>query len=542
VAVFGNRSLSSSGMSDRKQQPLLDMRALPRPCLDASMGHGPLADQQKRIVRNLFGCLFSLYLLTSSGRVRTMDEVLPDLQAESLATNRTTAVPQAVASGIFYGKLDLEGNPQAPYGAGQALATVPWYLLGRILAAVVPGVPPQSRDIASDAMVVASSAAYAALAMIFLYFLLGLVSTNFSAALGATLMVALATPIFAYSSWFFSEPLAAALLLGAALAILPSPPLEAISDARALLAGTLLGMALWVRPTHALAVPVFAIAAALANRGRAARSAALVLLAAAIFGGAYLARNRILFGDFFDFGYPAVAEGGRRLNTFETPLATGLYGLLLSPGKSIFLFAPPLLLAIPGFGPLARRSASLAVLASATPIIYLLFFARYTQWEGGYCFGPRYLVPVIPLLALGLGPLLAKRNRGILRLALLLAVAGFLVQAVGMSTSFLEGQATGAYYDPQWNYRMSYAPLFSQAQLFLRYLTQSGPAPIGRGFDRWFVFLSKAGISPVTVWTVLGLELLAVVFFSWRLYRAATSALSSPFLKEQSADALQLES
>ena len=480
-----------------------------------------LSDQRSPTSRALFGFLFFLYLLASSGRVRTIDEVLPALEAESLATRGTTAVPQAVIAGIFYGKMDRNGNPQAPYGAGQALATVPWYVLGRALRSVIPGIPAAARDIAGDAVVVSSSAAYAALAVTLFYLLLGNAGVNATAALFAALLVALATPIFAYSSWFFSEPLAAALLLGAAVALFPPEQVEIIPLSRALLAGLLLGFALWVRPTHALAVPVFILAATISPRRLAWRTAAAAGLAAAICGAAYLARNQLLFGNFQDFGYPQVAEGGRRLNTFETPLLTGLYGFLFSPGKSVFLFAPPLVLALPGVWLLARRNRALGVLAASTPVLYLLFFARYTQWEGGYSFGPRYLVPVIPLLALGLGSIVATGHRGVLRTAWILGLAGFLVQLVGMSTSFLEDQARGTYYDSQWNYRMSYAPLISQTKLLLHYLAAAGQAAIGRGFDRWFVFLFKAGVESATLWVVAGLEMAGVLFFGWRLSRAA---------------------
>jgi hypothetical protein len=237
----------------------------------------------------------------------------------------------------------------------------------------------------------------------------------------------------------------------------------------------------------------------------------------------------MLFGDFWDFGYPPAAEGGRRLNTFETPLTTGLFGLLLSPGKSLFLFAPPLLLAVPGLWLLARKDRALALLAMAMPAVYLIFFARYTQWEGGYCFGPRYLVPVIPLMALGLGFVLARRGGKILWLAVLLAIAGFLVQAVGMSTSFLEDQAAGGYYGAEWNYNMGYAPLLSQCRLLLHYAHQPGPAPLGRGFDRWYLFLSKAGVAHSTVWVVLGLQLAGILISGWALGKAArVSAASAP--------------
>ncbi|HEX3377853.1 MAG TPA: hypothetical protein VHS29_13380, partial [Candidatus Acidoferrales bacterium] len=33
----------------------------------------------------------------------------------------------------------------------------------------------------------------------------------------------------------------------------------------------------------------------------------------------------------------------------------------------------------------------------------------------------------------------------------------------------------------------------------------SGGAPIGRGFDKWWVFLSKAGASALPLWIIAGL-------------------------------------
>jgi hypothetical protein len=236
-----------------------------------------------------------------------------------------------------------------------------------------------------------------------------------------------------------------------------------------------------------------------------------------IFGGAYLLRNQIYFGNPFDFGYPDVAEGGRHLNTFRTPLATGLFGFLLSPGKSVFLFAPPILLAIPGVWRLWKRDAGLAVVAAGLPLIYLLFFARYTQWEGGYCVGPRYLVPALMVLCLGLGPMLAEAGPRVRKLAVILFAAGMFVQIISISTSFLEDQATGSYYDAQWNYRMDYSSVTRQGLLLLHYLTTSPPAPIGLGFDRWFVFLGKAGVSRGLLALGLCLEVAGLIFFSWRL-------------------------
>jgi hypothetical protein len=77
---------------------------------------------------------------------------------------------------------------------------------------------------------------------------------------------------------------------------------------------------------------------------------------------------------------------------------------------------------------------------------------------------------------------------------------------IGLSTSFLEDQANGSYYDQQWNYRLDYS-LVGQGLLLMKYLSNPAPAPLGKGLDRWFVFLAKAG---VPAWMEIFVLLLAV--------------------------------
>src|SRR5271168_1191386 len=80
-----------------------------------SMIPAALTPLAKRICLLLLLALNFLFLITSSGRVRTIDEVSVDLQTESLALHGNTAVPQAEALGTFYGKRDRWGQPRAPY-------------------------------------------------------------------------------------------------------------------------------------------------------------------------------------------------------------------------------------------------------------------------------------------------------------------------------------------------------------------------------------------------------------------------------------------
>jgi hypothetical protein len=493
--------------------------------LDVGMP-APNASSRKRIAILLFLTLDFLFMLTSGGRVRTLDEVSVDFQSESLVTRGSTAVPQAVAANFFYGKFDRKGQPRAPYGDGQAILVAPWHVAGRMLRAVVPGIPAKSKDLFIDVVVTSSSATFSALAAALAFWIFCGLGIDIKTATLTALMLALGTPLLAYSAWFFSEPLAAALLLGAALTLFVGGE-EQRPSAMAALAGVLLGVAVWVRPAHIIAVPVFFLALLLRDREKSIRPAITLGAVVALFGGAYLLRNQIYFGNPMDFGYPVVAEGDKHLNSFETPLGTGLYGFLFSPGKSIFLFAPLLLLAIPGVCKLAKRNIGLGIVAGGTPLVYLLFFARYTQWEGGYCVGPRYMVPAIALLCLGLGPVLADAKPSIRKLAVVLFAAGVLVQVISVGTSFMEDQTTGKYYDERWNYRMDYSSIQGQARLLLHYMGSSEPAPMNFGHDRWFVFLAKGGVSRGALAAGIAFQVGGLVFFAWRLRQALAELADS---------------
>lgn len=477
----------------------------------------------RRIALWLFASFQFFYLLTSTGRVRTPDEYNTFYTTESLALLGSTAVPQAVQLHNFYGRYDVHGEPRAAYPPGQALLCTPWYVVGQYLLARLPGVPAEDTDLVVAFSACLSSATFSALTVTFFFLLLAGIGISARAALFAAAMVGLATPIFAYSGWMFSEPLSSAVFVGVAL-LLFGRGQEAISLKKASIAGLILGLATIVRPTNVLAIAAFAVAL-LVRDGKPALRAAFVLGATSAIGVAtLLAHNALLFGGPFEFGYPVAAEGAKRLNTFETPLLTGLYGFLLSPGKSVFVFAPPVILALAGLRRLWKLERGAATLAIWFPLIYLFFYARYTQWEGGYCVGPRYLVPSIVLLCLALGPMLADGAANTKRIAIVLLVLGAFVQSVSLATSFMEDQVPrGRYYDASWTYRLNFS-LSGQIHLLWKYLTSGEPARLGLGWDRWFVFLHKGGISGGTL-AVLGLGMAAGL--GWSLIGLSRSVRSA---------------
>jgi len=453
------------------------------------------------------------YVLTSTGRVRTADEYNTLYTSESLVLRGSTAVPQAVELHNFYGRHDLGGQPRAAYPPLHAVLCTPWYAIGHYLLSRLPGVSAGDIDLVVGFSTCLSSATFSAIVVAFFFLLLLRLDVSVPASLLATMLLGLATPIFSYSAWLFSEPLSAAAFMGVALMLFGRRH-EPVALSAAAVAGLILGLTAWIRPTNVLAIAIFALAILVRDGKAALRSGAVLCAAAAIGVVSLLFRDVRLFGSPFDFGYPTTAGGVKIENSFDTPLTTGLYGFLLSPGKSMLLFAPPVVLAMAGLGRLWERDRGLATLATVFPLAYLFFYARYAHWEGGYCVGPRYLVPAIPMLCLGLGPILAQAASRARNLAIAFLLGGLMVQLTSLATSFLEDQnpARGHYYDAHWHYRLAYS-LAGQVELAWTYLNQGQPPRLGLGWDRWFVFLHHGGVSAGTLWLV-ALFLLAGLGFA----------------------------
>jgi hypothetical protein len=163
---------------------------------------------------------------------------------------------------------------------------------------------------------------------------------------------------------------------------------------------------------------------------RLALGSAVALAAFAPFLAVTLWHNALKTGSPWHSGHEAQAH------YFGGDLGAALYGFLLSPGKSLFLYSPPLLLGLCGLRTALRRRRSETVLLLGISAVVLLVHAKFRIWHGGYCWGPRYLVPIVPLVLLLAVPWLPEalgRGRRWLRRTALgaLLAAGLAVQLLG---------------------------------------------------------------------------------------------------------------
>lgn len=145
--------------------------------------------------------------------------------------------------------------------------------------------------------------------------------------------------------------------------------------------------------------------------------------------------NRWRFGGAGATGYEDQPEGVQ----FTTPLLVGLHGFVCAPGKGLFFFSPPLLLALFGLRGLMDRRPAWTVAWLISGGLFFLAMCKWQNWAGGWCWGPRHVFQIHALLILGLAPLfVAPRKRWIKVAAAVALVLGLGVQVFGSSQSFID--------------------------------------------------------------------------------------------------------
>lgn len=214
----------------------------------------------------------------------------------------------------------------------------------------------------------------------------------------------LATPLLCYAREFWSEPFAALALVGAVLLLVRVQGQRA-GAAAVLGAGCMLGSLCLIKPALlVLALPVAGLhLAASSTRGRRVAHGALGALGSSIPIGVALAYNWARFGSAFETGY------GSEAGEWTTPPLQGALGLLVSPGRGLLVYTPVVLLGLSTLPRLLRRSTLVGGVAALSLPLLIALYCRWWMWEGGWCWGPRFLLPAIPFLVFGVGELAEGR-------------------------------------------------------------------------------------------------------------------------------------
>ena len=286
-------------------------------------------------------------------------------------------------------------EPYSYYGLGISLLLVPFVAAGHALFG------------SSITLLTLLEPLLAAASVAALWMLLRELGVSRRRALWIAWLYAFGTLAWHYAGMLFSEPLVGLCLLVAVIALLRFRRLEQRSAL--LLGGSAVGAAVVVRVDSVLliALPTLLFVLVLIHRrsrpgGRPfewwSATADIALFGAPVLLGVAvdLWYDWVRYGSPFQTGYAADGLG------FTFPLIKGIYGLLLSPGAGLFVFVPVLAMALFGVLGFRRRWPLESALVAALIGLRVLFYAGWYGWDGGVSWGPRYLVPILPLMMIGL--------------------------------------------------------------------------------------------------------------------------------------------
>ena len=360
----------------------------------------------------LFLFFFSVYVLTGQGSIQSADGKIMFLLTQAMVENHSVSFSEIVSLS------DTPGPQYSKYGLGISVLAIPFYLFGKLLSFLL-GI---EASLATQFTVSMINAMLTALSCL-MVFRIATERFEFTLRIGLFLALGfgLSTIAWYYSEDFMSEPATTFFLLSAVYWVTGKD--RATRDL--LWAGTFLALAVSCRLAALVVIPGFIfyqwmvwaesaekdIKQLVMDLLRPAIPVVAVLMLIMIY-------NYLRFGGPLETGYEKIS--GRFL--------LGFFGILFSPGKSLFLFNPLTL-----FGCLAsmfflREQRKTALLFGWLVVSHLVLFSFWHSWQGGMSWGPRLMLVVLPYLILPIGFLLREHKQAVKIPVLLALVVGILIQ------------------------------------------------------------------------------------------------------------------
>lgn len=385
------------------------------------------------VVIALFFVCVAFFGVMSYGGIRTPDGEIMFMTGEALAKTGSLAVEKEFDAWKGFGiARGVDGRLYSGYAPGQSLLLAPiiklalrvnqsrWYETTRFNIPVSLTVSADSLKIylqkrrpaamekhALRFLVLLFVPVITALVVVVFYLVVVRLTDSVPAALTTSVLLALATPLWSYSGTLFKEPFVMLWTLLSFYCLVANDlhfGAKVKQSGRLFLAGLLLGLGFFTHVKAVLMVPFFLAygvwpyfqqGSGMARAGKKTFLAGLTFAAGfSVFTMVFCWLNYTRFGHILETGrlVTPVSYG-----TFVAPWE-GLAGLLISPGKGVVWFCPVVLAGLLWWRQFYKNSRHLSAIIAGMVLFHWVFLSFRSDWHGGFCLGPRHLLPMVPFV------------------------------------------------------------------------------------------------------------------------------------------------
>jgi len=286
-----------------------------------------------------------------------------------------------------------------------------------------------------------------------------------------TILFAFTSYCFAHAQDSYEHIYEALFLFLTVLLLLP----KTISKKMVLLAAISLGFGLLFRTSIILAIPGILL---LFNK----RYYIILFLSSLLpFFLILLYYNYARFSDPFENGYAIAwlnAFGKTPENSFNLRyIPKNITGLLFSTGKGLLLFSPSLILIFWSLKHFWKSQLRLFASIALICIVYITFYAANFAWHGSaWNWGPRYIIPIVPLLYLALFYIPTSKKK----LIIAIGIISFVVQIIAITTFYkrnlieVQMQEGDIFWKDQYFFSPKYSPIKGQVISFIEVTRSMG--------------------------------------------------------------------
>lgn len=377
----------------------------------------------------------SLYCLFSIGHFGG-DGYADYLTAESIVLDRNLALydrPDDTDQINYLKGLGVKGRDGKTYsarpGLGMPIILSFFYLLGHIFSGIFKGIP---HDFITMFCVSFANPVILALSCLFVFIISNLLKFSLPTATVLSLIYGLSTMAPVYTRTGFADPAQVLFMLIALYFLLKYR--DAGQAKYMALSALSIAYSVFIKPVGLIFLPAFFVYALSISAQKQAgmprkriRDLAVFIIFTTlplVLIGAY---NYYIYGNFLKFGAREASYIGKRAIE-SAHFLKGLYYYLFSTGKGFFLFNLPVVLSLFALQRIPKERKRETVLFILIFALNLLFYVKSFRRGSLFSWGPRYLLPSLPVLIFLVGDFYENYKNFIARSVLfILSLAGFLI-------------------------------------------------------------------------------------------------------------------